>query len=468
MNKTKIVCTIGPASEEQDMLEKMIQNGMNVARLNFSHGNHDEHAERIKRIRAASAKTGMAVAIMLDTQGPEIRIGKLADKIKVVEDDIIILTAGDLQGRANALPISYAGLAKDVHPGSALAIDDGLISLEVKEVQNDDIICRVLSNGYIMSRKSINAPGVEVGLPGVTEKDMADIRFAAEQHLDFIAASFVRRAEDIVFIRRFLNELGSDMQIIAKIENQTGVQNIDSILKEADGIMVARGDLGVEIPPEEVPLVQKTIIKKCNLAGKYVITATQMLDSMIHNRRPTRAEASDVANAIVDGTDAIMLSGETAAGLYPLEALQTMSRIAARAETINRSGNEVWETGHIPTITDAICHAAYIVARDLQAKAIVAPTTSGSTARRMAKYRPQAPILAITTSEKVLRQLCLAYGVIPLCQPHLLHSTDDMIDSAISLALEKNLLQKGDITVITAGYPTGSPGTTNLIKVRPV
>ena len=467
MNKTKIVCTIGPVSEEVTMLEEMLREGMNVARLNFSHGNHAEHTLRIKNIRAASANTGIPVAIMLDTQGPEIRIGNLAERVTVHEGETIILTAGDVKGRENALPISYAGLAKDVRPGSALAIDDGLVPLEVRQVQGEDIFCEVLSNGYISSRKSINAPGVEVALPGVTEKDLADIRFAVEQDLDFIAASFVRRAEDIAEIRSFIQELGADIPIIAKIENGTGVKNIDSILKAADGIMVARGDLGVEIPPEDVPLVQKAIIKKCNLAGKYVITATQMLDSMIRNRRPTRAEASDVANAILDGTDAIMLSGETAAGLYPLEALKTMARIAAKAETINESGSESWETGHVPTITDAICHAAYIVTRDLQAKAILAPTTSGSTARRMAKYRSQAPVLAITPSPKVLRRLCLVYGVVPLCLPNQAGNTDEVIELAISLALGENLLQKGDTVVITAGYPTGSPGTTNLIKVRP-
>ncbi|MEW9033825.1 MAG: pyruvate kinase, partial [Planifilum fimeticola] len=334
MRKTKIVCTIGPASEELSVLKRLMEAGMNVARLNFSHGSHEEHARRIERIRRAAEETGKTVAILLDTKGPEIRTGDLRDgEVELKEGETFILTAEPVEGDASRVSVSYAGLPEDVHPGSTILIDDGLIKLTVVEVRGKEIVCRVVNSGLLKNRKGVNVPGVRIQLPGITSKDAEDILFGLERGIDFIAASFVRKKEDVLEIRKLLEDRGADIPIIAKIENQEGLDNLDSILEVADGLMVARGDLGVEIPAEEVPLVQKRMIRKCNLLGKPVITATQMLDSMQRNPRPTRAEASDVANAILDGTDAIMLSGETAAGKYPVEAVETMARIASRAES---------------------------------------------------------------------------------------------------------------------------------------
>ena len=448
MIHTKIVCTIGPASESVEMLEKLIKAGMNVARLNFSHGTYEEHGQRIKNIRQAADNQKTCVAILLDTKGPEIRIGSLpGGKVVLSEGQEVIITVEEAHGRENVLPVTYQGLPEDVAPGATILIDDGLIGLEV------------------LSHKGVNVPGVEVNLPGVTEKDAADIIFGIEQGVDFIAASFVRKSSDVLDIRRVLEEHNAEIDIIAKIESRSGVNNIDAILKVADGIMVARGDLGVEIPAEEVPLVQKKIINKCNLAGKPVITATQMLDSMIRNPRPTRAEASDVANAIFDGTDAVMLSGETAAGKYPEEAVRTMARIASQAETGIDYNAEAKGVLTSSTITDAISHASYHIADVLNAAAIITPTTSGFTAKMVAKYRSHAPVIAATQHVRVQRLLSLVWGVKAVLVPET-KGTDEMISRAVSAALSERLVQGGDLVVITAGVPVGSPGNTNLIKVH--
>jgi len=466
MIHTKIVCTIGPASESVEMLEGLIRAGMNVARLNFSHGSHEEHAHRIKNIRLAAHNMKASVAILLDTKGPEIRIGDLKiDRVPVQEGQEIILTGRNVLGDRHILPITYQGLPQDVVPGNLILIDDGLIGLEVKKVKGEDIICSAQNSGEILPHKGINVPGVEVSLPGVTSKDTADILFGMEQDLDFIAASFVRKPSDVLEIRKILEDHGGDMDIIAKIESRSGVNNIDDILKVSDGIMVARGDLGVEIPAEEVPLVQKMIIDKCNKEGKPVIIATQMLDSMIRNPRPTRAEASDVANAIFDGADAVMLSGETAAGKYPEEAVITMARIAFKAETAIAYNAQAKGVETSATITDAIGHASYSIADDLGATAIITPTTSGSTAKMVSKYRPRAPIIAATPSPRIQRKLCLIWGVQGMLVPKT-EGTDEMIREAVTGALSVRAIQCGDLVVVTAGVPAGNPGTTNLLKVH--
>ncbi|GAW28705.1 pyruvate kinase [Carboxydocella sp. ULO1] len=469
MRRTKIICTIGPASEQVETLVQLIEAGMNVARLNFSHGTHEEHGRRVEAIRQASAKANRPVAILLDTKGPEIRLGVLKEKITVNPGDKLILTTEEMEGGGNRIPVTYKGLPEDVREGTAILIDDGLIGLKVERIEGTEIHCVVENGGEISSRKGVNVPGAVINLPALTEKDIADIEFGIKMGMDFIAASFVRKAADVLAIREILEKHGSDMQIIAKIENHEGVNNIDEILKVADGIMVARGDLGVEIPIDEVPLVQKMIIEKCNRAGKPVITATQMLDSMIRNPRPTRAEATDVANAIFDGTDAIMLSGETAAGKYPVEAVKTMARIAERAERALRYEELTVRRGIVPerTTTDAISHATVTTAHDLGASAIICATKSGHTAKMVSKYRPQAPVVAITPKMDVVRKLLLVWGVYPLlCKET--KSTDEMLKVSVETALAAGLIKAGDLVVITAGVPVGVPGTTNLIKVHTV
>ncbi|MFS8513508.1 MAG: pyruvate kinase [Planifilum fulgidum] len=468
MRKTKIVCTIGPASEELSVLKRLMEAGMNVARLNFSHGSHEEHALRIERIRRAAAETGKTVAILLDTKGPEIRTGDLREgEVELKEGETFILTTEPVEGDASRVSVSYAGLPQDVRPGSTILIDDGLIKLTVVEVRGHEIVCRVVNSGVLKNRKGVNVPGVRIQLPGITEKDAEDILFGLEQGIDFIAASFVRKKEDVLEIRKLLEDRGADIPIIAKIENQEGLDNLDSILEVADGLMVARGDLGVEIPAEEVPLVQKQMIRKCNLLGKPVITATQMLDSMQRNPRPTRAEASDVANAILDGTDAIMLSGETAAGKYPVEAVETMARIASRAESALRYRDLFRQRSREleVSITDSISQAVVHTAEALNCAAIITSTESGHTARMVSKYRPRAPIVAGTPHEKVMRRLTLVWGGHPV-KGKVVNSTDEMLQSAIDSALASKTVRHGDLVVITAGVPVGQPGTTNLIKVH--
>ena len=471
MRKTKIVCTIGPASESPEVLRKLILAGMNVARLNFSHGDYEEHGSRIRNIRQAARELGRNVAILLDTKGPEIRVGKLKEEpIELVQGDTIVLTTEDVLGGKERISISYKNLPSDVAPGSTLLIDDGLIGLTVEEVRGSEIVCRINNGGTLKSKKSVNAPGVKISLPGITEKDRADILFGIEQGVDFIAASFVRKAQDVMEIRQLLEEHGAThIQIIAKIENQEGVDNLDEVLQVADGLMVARGDLGVEIPAEKVPLVQKLMIKKCNLAGKPVITATQMLDSMQRNPRPTRAEASDVANAILDGTDAIMLSGETAAGKYPVESVETMARIAESAETAIEHREILLKQSQAQqkSITEAISQAVASSALDLDAQAILTATESGFTARMVSKYRPKAPIIAVTPNEQVMRRLALIWGVVPV-KGEMVSSTDDMFEMAVNAAVSEGLVHLGDLVVITAGVPVGRSGTTNLIKIQHV
>lgn len=471
MRKTKIVCTIGPASESPEVLRKLIEAGMNVARLNFSHGDFEEHGNRIRNIRQAAAELGRHTAILLDTKGPEIRVGVLKEEpIELVQGDTIVLTTEEILGDKDRISVTYANLPNDVEPGSTLLIDDGLIGLTVTEVRGNDIVCRINNGGTLKSKKSVNAPGVKISLPGITEKDRADILFGIEQGIDFIAASFVRKAQDVLEIRELLEEHNAThIQIIAKIENQEGVDNLDEILQVADGLMVARGDLGVEIPSEQVPLVQKEMIRKCNLAGKPVITATQMLDSMQRNPRPTRAEASDVANAILDGTDAIMLSGETAAGKYPVESVETMARIAVSTESAMEHKDLLLKQSlaQQTSITEAISQAVANSALDLDAQAILTATESGFTARMVSKYRPKAPIIAVTPNEHVMRRLSLVWGVVPV-KGEMVSSTDDMFEMAVNAAVSEGHVSLGDLVVITAGVPVSRSGTTNLIKIQHV
>ncbi|WP_026476726.1 pyruvate kinase [Alkaliphilus transvaalensis] len=470
MRKTKIVCTIGPASENKEIFSQLVQQGLNVARLNFSHGDHEEHAKRIHTIKEVREELNIPVAILLDTKGPEIRTGKFKDpEVYLEEGQEFTITTRDILGDTTICAVSYDGLPNDVKEGNSILIDDGLIELEVKKVVNEtDILCVVKNAGVVKNHKGVNVPGVSINLPAITEKDKRDIEFGIKMDIDFIAASFVRKAADVLAIRRILELNNAEhIHIISKIENQEGVDNLEEIIEVSDGIMVARGDLGVEIPTEEVPLVQKEMIRLCNKAGKPVITATQMLDSMIRNPRPTRAEVTDVANAIFDGTDAIMLSGETAAGKYPLEAVRMMADIAKRTEAaINYE--ELLKSKSIEkeiTVTDAISHATCSTATDLQASAIITATSSGYTARMVSKFRPKAPIIAATVSERIRRRMTLMWGVYTvLTEP--LQSTDDVIEVSVRRALENNLIRRGDLVVITAGVPVGVVGTTNLIKVH--
>ena len=473
MKKTKIVCTIGPASESEEVLKQLMLNGLNVARLNFSHGTHEEHKKRIDTIKKLREELDLPIAIMLDTKGPEIRIKTFKNgEVTLQTGDIFTLTTRDVEGDETIVGVTYEGLPKDVSKGTRILIDDGLVELEVIEIVNGtDIRCTVLNGGTIKDRKGVNVPNVPINLPAVTEKDIEDIKFGIENDVDFIAASFIRKAEDVLQIRKILEDNGGeDIEIISKIENQQGVDNIDEIIEASDGIMVARGDLGVEIEAEKIPILQKQIIKKCNLAGKPVITATQMLDSMMRNPRPTRAEVTDVANAILDGTDAVMLSGETASGKYPIESVKTMYNIALNTE----SSSQYLETlqskrtldNHIST-TNAISRATCTTAEDLKASAIITATSSGYTSKAVSKFRPQSPIIAATTSEKVMRKLALVWGVYPVLSKKS-ENTDEVIDMSIHSAMMKGYVKEGDLIVITAGIPVGVSGTTNLIKVHTI
>ncbi|WP_449598846.1 pyruvate kinase [Niallia sp. Marseille-Q9988] len=471
MRKTKIVCTIGPASESVEKLTQLMEAGMNVARLNFSHGDFEEHGARIKNIREAAEITGNNIAILLDTKGPEIRTNNMKDgAIELVAGNDIIVSMTEVEGTTEKFSVTYEGLIDDVDPGSKILLDDGLIGLEVTKIDKSagELHTKILNSGTLKNKKGVNVPGVAVKLPGMTEKDANDIRFGIEQGIDFIAASFVRRASDVLEIKQLLEDNNaSHIHIIPKIENQEGVDNIDEILEVSDGLMVARGDLGVEIPAEEVPLVQKLLIKKCNTLGKPVITATQMLDSMQRNPRPTRAEASDVANAIFDGTDAIMLSGETAAGSYPVEAVQTMNNIASRAEeALNYKeilSKRSKDSEH--SITDSIGQSVAHTALNLEVKAVITPTGSGHTARMISKYRPEAPIVAVTYDASIQRQLALVWGVYPrLSQKS--ESTDEMLDVAVQEGVNSSIVTHGDLVVITAGLPVGEAGTTNIMKIH--
>lgn len=470
MRRTKIVCTIGPASEDLPTIKKLIRGGMDVARLNFSHGNLHEHAGRIAKVREAGKQLGRRIAILADTRGPEIRIKTFAEgEIELQEGKKFTLTTEDLEGDSRRVCINYQDLPGDVQPGDRILIDDGLIELRAEKVFPGEIETEVIHGGKLSSRKGINLPGVSLNIPFLSQDDKRDIEFAFAQNVDFIAASFVRSAEDIISIRRLAEENRVITRIIAKIENYKGVENFTGILRAADGIMIARGDLGVEIPAEDVPLMQKSIIAACNHAGKPVITATQMLDSMIRNPRPTRAEASDVANAIFDGTDAVMLSGETAQGAFPVEAVETMARIALRTEKAleYRKILAHFEPVTHNTVTDAISYATCHAAQELGAAAIISATQSGHTARMVSKYKPEAPIIAVTPSEKVASALSLTWGVYPLLCPPTSH-TDETFDTAVSVALEAEVIKNGDLVVLTAGVPVGVPGTTNFMRIDTV
>lgn len=474
MPRTKIVCTIGPASREPATLRRLMQAGMDVARLNFSHGDQPTHVETIDRIRAAAAEVGTPVAILTDLQGPKLRVGAMAGEgVLLIEGSEATLTTDDVIGRGPAaLPVQYAGLPRLLSPGNHVLLDDGLLELEVLSTTDTEIHCRVVTGGVLKSNKGLNLPHAPLDMPAITDKDHHDLAFALEQQVDWIALSFVRAADEVLELKRLIRDLAPSSEatpVIAKIEKPGALDNIDAIVAAADGIMVARGDLGIEIPPEEVPLAQKQIITKCNRAGVPVITATQMLESMIHSPRPTRAEASDVANAILDGADAIMLSGETSIGDHPLEAVRTMVRIADEVET-HRS--EIFacpllalEERHAHTVADAVTHAARQMAHDLSAAAIITPTASGQTARLMSHYRPRSPIVAVTPSPAVQRQLMLYWGVTPLLAPRT-DNSDAMIAYAVRAAREHSLVKKGDTLVITAGAAGTAPGATNLIQVR--
>lgn len=471
MRKTKIVCTIGPASENPKILEKLMQSGMNVARLNFSHGTHEEHKTRIENIKRTRDKLGKHIPIMLDTKGPEVRLGTFKKgSEEIFSGQKFILTTRDVKGDNTIVEISYKALPEEVKIGTRILIADGLIELTVIDKNDTDVICQVVNGGIISDRKNVNVPGATSKLPAITQKDISDINFGIDNDIDFIAASFIRKVSDVLEIRKLLEQRKAyNIQIIAKIENQEGVDNCDEILKVSDGIMVARGDLGVEIPTEDMPLVQKLLISKANALGKPVITATQMLESMIRNPRPTRAEVTDIANAILDGTDAVMLSGETAAGKYPVEAVSTMAAVAERTEKAldYRKKMQKEDTEDTVTVTNAISFASCAAATDLGASAIITPTQSGSTARMVSKYRPKAPIVAATPNKKVSRELNLSFGVYPvIVEPT--DSTDEMIQHSVDRALEAGLIGSGDLVVITAGIPVGVAGTTNLIKVHVV
>ena len=472
MKKTKIVCTLGPATDNKEILKDLIKNGLNVARFNFSHGTHEEQKNRMDMTKEVSKELGVHIGIMLDTKGPEVRTGDFEEGfVRLNEGDHYILTSREIIGNQTEGHIQYKNLGKDLEVGDIILVDDGLISLKVEEtINDDDVKCIVLNSGEIKNKKGVNIPNVKLNLPSLTDKDKKDLLFGIKNDIDFIAASFIRKKEDVIELRKFLEDNGSkDISIISKIENREGVNNIDEILKVSDGIMVARGDLGVEIDAEEVPLVQKDIINKCNQVGQPVITATQMLDSMQRNPRPTRAEVSDVATAIFEGSDSIMLSGETAAGKYPVEAVKTMSNIAIKIEKsldyeeIFKNKSDISDN----TITNAISVATCQTTLALEASAIVTATASGYTAREVSKFRPKVPIIAATHSDKVMRKMSLVWGASPI-KIDKVDSTDDVIDMAVCEALEKGLIKNGDLVVVTAGVPVGIAGSTNLIKVHVV
>ncbi|WP_455147469.1 pyruvate kinase [Clostridium sp.] len=474
MKKTKIVCTMGPNTDNREIMKELALNGMDVARFNFSHGDHAEHKHRLEILESVREELGIPIASLLDTKGPEIRTGKLKDgkKVTLKEGDLYTLTTEEIVGDETRGYINYAGLAEDVKPGDRILIDDGLIELHVREVNGTDIVCRIENGGELGEKKGVNVPGVRVKLPALTDKDKEDIRFGVDAGFDFVAASFVRNADAIREIREILDEKGSAMQIIAKIENEEGIENIDSIIEASDGIMVARGDMGVEIPAEKVPHIQKMIIRKCNLACKVVITATQMLDSMIRNPRPTRAEVSDVANAVYEGTDAVMLSGETAMGSYPIEAVRMMSQIAEESEKyldyMFYQKRKV-SAENLRNISNTVCYSSVATASDLEAPVIVAPSVSGFTTRMLSKWRPKALIAGLSPSMTAVRQMQLYWGVKPFHAKRA-ESTDALLFASVELLKEKGIVKEGETVVATAGVVTRAnrhePVTdTNIMRV---
>ena len=467
MRKTKIICTLGPSTDKGDVLRDLIANGMNVARFNFSHGSYEEHGGRLAKLKALREELGKPVAALLDTKGPEIRLKEFKNGVEMLEaGQTFTLTTREVEGTKEICSITYKDLPQDVHEGGIIMLDDGLIMLRIEKVTDTDITCTVLNSGKIKTKKGVNVPGVHLSMPYLSQKDREDIIFGIQNGFDFIAASFVRTAQDVYDIRNLLNEYDSNIRIIAKIENREGVNNIDSILAAADAVMVARGDLGVEIDFTELPGIQKSVIDRSFSFGKPIVTATQMLDSMMVNPRPTRAEISDVANAIYDGTSAIMLSGETAAGDYPVEALKTMSAIAERTENEEHYRPQRHAEIQI-SVSDATAHAACLTAKDVNAAAIVTVSESGTTARLLSKYRPEQPIIACVMREQVQRQLSLSWGITPLMMS-LAHSTDELIEMSTSLAKENGYLHNGELAVVTAGVPVGVSGTTNMIKIHMV
>ena len=477
MRKTKIICTMGPNTNDRAMMKRLAEEGMNIARFNFSHGSHEEQKGRMDLLKSVREEIGKPIAILLDTKGPEIRTGVLKDGKKVMLEagEMFTLTTEEIEGDAKKVSITYDGLAEDVEPGKRILIDDGLIELEVKTINGNEITCKVLNGGELGERKGVNVPNVPVRLPALTKKDREDIIFGVEQGIDFIAASFVRSAEGILEIRALLKECGAPhIPIIAKIENAEGIKNIDEIIHCADGIMVARGDLGVEIPAEKVPYLQKMLIKKCNDNYKPVITATQMLDSMIRNPRPTRAEVTDVANAVYDGTDAVMLSGETAQGKYPLEALQMMVHIIQNTEQhLDYEGMLEKTGGHLKSgVSSAIGYSSVLAASNLNAKCIITPSVSGATARVVSNLRPRQVILGVTPNERTLRRMSIYWGVKPI-KSQAFNTTDDICDGAIELAKVKQFVETGEIVVITAGIPSPNvkkerSATSNMMRIATV
>ena len=470
MRKTKIICTLGPSTDKDGVLRELVANGMNVARFNFSHGSYEEHKGRLDMLKAVRAELNKPVAALLDTKGPEIRLKEFKNGVEMLEaGQTFTLTTREVEGTKEICSITYKDLPQDVHEGGTIMLDDGLIKLAIKSVTDTDIVCEVLNSGKIKTKKGVNVPGVHLSMPYLSQKDREDIIFGIQNGFDFIAASFVRTAQDVYDIRNLLNEYDSNIRIIAKIENREGVNNIDSILAAADAVMVARGDLGVEIDFTELPGIQKNIIDRSFSFGKPIVTATQMLDSMMVNPRPTRAEISDVANAIYDGTSAIMLSGETAAGAYPVEALKTMSAIAERTENEPHYRDERFKDaahGQI-SVSDATAHAACLTARDVNAAAIVTVSESGNTARLLSKYRPTQPIIACVMDEQVQRQLSLSWGITSLLMGPA-KSTDELIEMSTALAQKNGYLHNGELAVVTAGVPVGVSGTTNMIKIHMV
>ena len=477
MKKTKIICTMGPNTNDESLMRKLVQSGMDIARFNFSHGDHEEQKMRMDMLKKIRDEEGKPIAILLDTKGPEIRTGILKDgkKVMLQAGNVFTLSTEDIVGDETKTSITYPGLVADVQVGSTILIDDGLIELKVKEKRDTEIVCKIVNGGELGERKGVNVPNVPVRLPAITDKDRDDLRFGVEQKVDFIAASFVRNAECIFEIKAFLKECGAPyIPVIAKIENAEGIKNIDEIIRCADGIMVARGDLGVEIPAEEVPYLQKMIIQKCNDNYKPVITATQMLDSMIRNPRPTRAEVTDVANAVYDGTDAVMLSGETAQGKYPVEALQMMVHIVESTEEhldydliLKKAGEH-----RMKSASSALGHATVTTANNLRAKCIITPTVSGATARVVSKFKPQMDIIGVSPNETTLRRMQIYWGVRPLKSIEV-HTTEDICNSAIDLICAKQMAETGDVVILTAGIPSTNvagvkTGVSNMMRIAVV
>ena len=468
MKKTRIVCTMGPACDDENILKELMLSGMNVARFNFSHGTHDEQKERIDRVKKVRDELGVNVALMLDTKGPEIRIKQFeTGKAELISGEKFTLCCYDVKGDDSKVSVTYENLYNELTEGNELLIDDGLVKIKVESIVDKDINCVVIDGGELSNNKSINIPGVSINLPALTQRDVADILFGIENDMDVIAASFIRSADDVSKIRKLLDENGGrNILIISKIENRKGVDNMDEIIRESDGVMVARGDLGVEIPAKEVPVVQKKMIRKCNLLGKPVITATQMLDSMIENPRPTRAEVGDVANAVFDGSDCVMLSGETAAGKYPVESVKMMAEVVISAEAEKYLAPH-YEIDSHADVSETISYSSFRTAQIIGADAILTPTTSGYTARMVSKYRPDMPVIALSSVDKVLRQLMLTYGVIPVK----IKKSDDfesLLSDCLDTVRDKGLVNVGDTVVVTAGLPVNVKGTTNTIRVEKV